>query len=110
MSDQQVIFESTDRDGKARRSVGKHDDEFYTIGAGHQLCVDMAKEIERLRAELADVKAGYHQLDRNWQAVHHGAMNPILAAFGTPDATVPAIVAAIGRLQEEVRTLRRIPR
>ena len=33
--------------------IGKHELDYYSIGAGHLLCVELAKEIERLRAELA---------------------------------------------------------
>ena len=37
----------------AHGEVGRHELDHYSIGAGHLLCVEMAKEIERLRAELA---------------------------------------------------------
>lgn len=40
---QEIIFKGE------RGEVGRHDGEFYTYGAGHLLCVEMAQEIERLR-------------------------------------------------------------
>ena len=33
--------------------VGHNGVNYYTIGSGHVLCVELYKEIERLRAELA---------------------------------------------------------
>jgi len=54
-----------------------------------------AAEVERLKAELAEVQAGYRQLDSNWSAVHEGAMAPIRKAIGNLDATVPEICQAI---------------
>jgi len=49
----------------------------------------------RLVAERDEAQAGYHALDRNWQTVHSMAMDPIRAAVGLPDGTVPEIVEAI---------------
>ena len=37
--------------------VGRHQLDFYSIGAGHLLCCEMAIEIERLREELAKPQA-----------------------------------------------------
>lgn len=47
------------------------------------------------KRQLAEARAGYHALDRNWNAIHDRAMKPIREAVGNPDATVPEIVAAI---------------
>lgn len=53
-----------------------------------------------LEQELASMKAGYRQLDRNWEVVHEAAMRPIREALGLPDGTVPELVQAIKTLQE----------
>ena len=60
---------------------------------------ECANEIHRLEAELAEVKAGYHLLDRNWHAIHEAAMNAIRNAIGLPDATVPEMCTEIARLR-----------
>jgi hypothetical protein len=49
----ETIFEDRDVDGKATGLfVGRHKGHMVTGGAGHELCCSMAREIERLRAEL----------------------------------------------------------
>lgn len=50
-------------------------------------------------AEIADIRRGYEALDRNWEAVHEGAMRPIREAIGNQDATVFEIVEAIEALK-----------
>jgi len=52
-----------------------------------------------------EARAGYHALDRNWHAVHEGAMTQIREAVGNPDATVPEIVEHVKRLAGEVERL-----
>jgi hypothetical protein len=51
--------------------------------------------VAELEAELAEVKRGYDALDRNWSAIHEGAMGAIRKSLGNPDATVPEICAAL---------------
>ncbi len=63
---------------------------------------DLASEVERLRGELAEVRAGYEALDRNWQMIHDAAMTPIRQAVGDLDASVPEIVERIGQLRAAV--------
>ena len=51
MSEHIPIFKS--RHGE----VGRQGDEFYTMGAGHNLCVCMALEIEELQSERKEIAA-----------------------------------------------------
>lgn len=71
----------------------------YDLAAASDRCaraVAGADEVRgRLVAERDEAQAGYHALDRNWQTVHSMAMEPIRAAVGLPDGTVPEIVEAI---------------
>lgn len=58
-----------------------------------------ATEISTLRAELAETKAGYHALDKNWQHLHDSCMDAIRVALSLPEATVPEMVRAIEMLR-----------
>ena len=48
--------------------------------------------IDLLRAELAEVKAGYQALDKNWETMHEAAMGPIRSALDLPNGSVLEIV------------------
>lgn len=61
-----------------------------------------AAVIKQLREEVASVKRGYDQLDKNWHAVHESAMTAIRQMFCNPDATVPEICEEIGKLREKL--------
>lgn len=51
-NDVTMIFKSDVMSGEVwRDDVGN----YGTYGAGHQLCVELAKEVERLRKELAEI-------------------------------------------------------
>jgi hypothetical protein len=69
------------------------------IAVGRDLILANALQVDRedlaLRAELEEVKAGYHTLDRNWDAIHNGAMEAIRGALEMPDASVPEMVIRI---------------
>lgn len=49
MSTVKIIFELKSTDGKVRQFVGHDGEDYCSMGAGHVLCVAMAKEIQRLR-------------------------------------------------------------
>lgn len=52
MTQQTIIFEEPAERGPYRGKVWRDDAGNYgTYGAGHSLCVEMAKEIERLRSD-----------------------------------------------------------
>lgn len=69
------------------------------IAVGRDLIEAHARAVDQenltLQAELTELKEGYHALDRNWEAVHTGAMEAIRGALEMPDASVPEMVIRI---------------
>ena len=67
--------------------VGRQGDEFYTMGAGHNLCVCMALEIEELRSERKEIAALCRR--HNHPGVNVGAhalANEVLAIIESGEA------------------------
>jgi hypothetical protein len=56
--------------------------------------------------ERDEARAGYDQLDKNWEAVHSAAMTPIRAAIGNHDATVEELKDRVRDLAAERDRLR----
>ncbi len=63
---------------------------------------ELQNRIDALTAELADVKAGYHALDKNWETMHEAAMVPIRSALDLPNGSVLEIVTAIEELKQAI--------
>lgn len=61
---------------------------------------DLIRHVALLTTELAETKAGYHALDKNWERMHEAAMEPIRSALDLPDGTVLEIVTAIETLKQ----------
>ncbi len=55
--------------------------------------------LEALKKELAEVRDGYHALNKNWEKVHDAAMRPLRRALGDDDASVGEMVQTIERLK-----------
>lgn len=66
----------------------------------HHICDCQGEELERLRAEIAEVKTGYDALDKNWDAMHSMAMGAFAKALNMPGKTVPEMCAAIKQLMD----------
>lgn len=56
------IFEVRDSFGVVRWSISRDGENYRTIGAGHFMCIGMAKEIERLRTALAEAERDRERL------------------------------------------------
>ena len=75
MSNHTVVFVRDDVG-----EVGRHGAEWYTFRAGHRLCVDLAKEIESLRAEIVVLRQSSRDavevLDDMLDRLHQPQSNP----------------------------------
>ncbi len=60
----------------------------------------LREQVTTLEVELAETKAGYHALDKNWETMHEAAMGPIRSVLDLPDGTVLEIVTAIETLKQ----------
>lgn len=65
----------------------------------------MAETPEQLKSERDEARAGYHQLDKNWNALHDASMGAIRTALGMPDASVPEMCQQIKALQRAAGVL-----
>lgn len=64
---EQLIFEVRDSSGVVHWSISRDGENFRTIGAGHFMCVGMAKEIERLRTALAEAERDAARLKTSFE-------------------------------------------
>ena len=55
----------------------------------------LRERLSAAEAQLAEMRAGYLQLDKNWETHHEACMRPIREAIGDTDATVHEIVTKI---------------
>lgn len=70
------------------------------ITDGNDAKREAQQQVDALTAELAEVKAGYQALDKNWETIHEAAMGPIRSALDLPDGSVLEIVTAIETLKQ----------
>lgn len=63
------------------------------------LVADYVDEAEQAKADRDECRKGYHQLDRNWEALQSASVNAFRAALDMPDATIPEMCEQIAALR-----------
>jgi len=56
---------------------------------------ELTEKIGALEFDLAEARAGYHELDKNWNYLHDMSIGMFRSALDMPEATIPEMCARI---------------